>query len=165
MSDVLIITITLFFSAFFSGMEIAYISSNKISIEIEKKKKNFSSKIIKKITQNPSKFITTMLIGNNISLVIYGFSMGEILTNNFGFSFLTQTIVSTLIILITAEFLPKVFFQIYSVKFLRIFILPAYMFYIIFYYMSDFVIMSSEFFLKIFFNSKNSKKRSNSNSN
>ena len=100
MSDVLIITITLFFSAFFSGMEIAYISSNKISIEIEKKKKNFSSKIIKKITQNPSKFITTMLIGNNISLVIYGFSMGEILTNNFGFSFLTQTIVSTLIILI-----------------------------------------------------------------
>ena len=83
MSDVLIITITLFFSAFFSGMEIAYISSNKISIEIEKKKKNFSSKIIKKITQNPSKFITTMLIGNNISLVIYGFSMGEILTNNF----------------------------------------------------------------------------------
>ena len=157
MSDVLIITITLLFSAFFSGMEIAYISSNKISIEIEKKKKNFSSKIIKKITQNPSKFITTMLIGNNISLVIYGFSMGEILTNNFGFSFLTQTIVSTLIILITAEFLPKVFFQIYSVKFLRIFILPAYLFYIFFYVISDFVIMSSEFFLKVFFNSKNSK--------
>ncbi|MAP99541.1 MAG: hemolysin [Flavobacteriaceae bacterium] len=154
MGEIIIICSSLLFSAFFSGMEIAYISSNKISLEIEKNKLTFSSKLIKKITQNPSKFITTMLIGNNISLVIYGFSMGEVLSNYFDFSILFQTIISTVIILITAEFFPKVFFQIYSVRFLKLFILPAYIFYILFYFISDFVIWVSDFFLKFFFNSK-----------
>ena len=154
MGEIIIICSSLLFSAFFSGMEIAYISSNKISLEIEKNKLTFSSKLIKKITQNPSKFITTMLIGNNISLVIYGFSMGEVLSNYFDFSILFQTIISTVIILITAEFFPKVFFQIYSVRFLKLFILPAYIFYILFYFISDFVIWVSDFFLKLFFNSK-----------
>ena len=158
MVDVLIISISLFFSAFFSGMEIAYISSNKISLEIEKKKSSFSAKIIEKITDNPSKFITTMLIGNNISLVIYGFSMGEVLTSVFQFNFIVQTLISTLLILITAEFLPKVIFQIYSVKFLKILVVPAYFFYILFFYISDFIIWTSEFFLKVFFKSGLDKK-------
>ena len=158
MVDVLIISISLFFSAFFSGMEIAYISSNKISLEIEKKKSSFSAKIIEKITDNPSKFITTMLIGNNISLVIYGFSMGEVLTSVFQFNFIVQTLISTLLILITAEFLPKVIFQIYSVKFLKILVVPAYFFYILFFYISDFIIWTSEFFLKVFFKSGFDKK-------
>ena len=158
MTYILIISISLLFSAFFSGMEIAYISINKISLEIEKKKSSFTANLIEKVTNNPSKFIATMLIGNNISLVIYGFSMGEVLSVTFEFKFITQTIISTLLILVTAEFLPKVFFQIYSVKFLKIFVVPAYFFYLLFFYISDFVIWSSEFFLKYVFNSEVDKK-------
>ena len=146
MSDIPIIVISLIFSAFFSGMEIAYVSSNKISIEIEKKKIGFISSIIKTLTKKPSKFITTMLIGNNIALVIYGFSMGALLTREFDFNLINQTLVSTFIILITAEFLPKVFFQIYS-RFAGKVSIPCY-------FLSDFVIWISDFFLKIFFNSK-----------
>ena len=159
MSEILIIIISLIFSAFFSGMEIAYISSNKISIEIEKKKTGFISSIIKILTKKPSKFITTMLIGNNIALVIYGFTMGALLTREFDLNLINQTLVSTFIILITAEFLPKVFFQIYSLKFFKIFILPAYFFYIVFYFVSDFVIWISDIFLKIFFKSKGDNKQ------
>ena len=159
MSEIPIIIISLIFSAFFSGMEIAYVSSNKISIEIEKKKTGFISSIIKILTKKPSKFITTMLIGNNIALVIYGFTMGALLTREFDLNLINQTLVSTFIILITAEFLPKVFFQIYSLKFFKIFILPAYFFYIVFYFVSDFVIWISDVFLKIFFKSKGDNKQ------
>ncbi|MEO2056054.1 MAG: hemolysin family protein [Flavobacteriaceae bacterium] len=159
MSDIPIIIISLIFSAFFSGMEIAYVSSNKISIEIEKKKTGFISSIIKILTKKPSKFITTMLVGNNIALVIYGFTMGALLTREFEFNLINQTLVSTFIILITAEFLPKVLFQIYSLKFFKLFILPAYFFYIVFYFISDFVIWISDIFLKIFFNSKGDNKQ------
>jgi len=159
MSDIPIIVTSLIFSAFFSGMEIAYVSSNKISIEIEKKSTGLISSIIKILTKKPSKFITTMLIGNNIALVIYGFSMGALLTREFDLNLFNQTLVSTFIILITAEFLPKVFFQIYSLKFFKIFILPAYFFYIVFYFISDFVIWISDIFLKIFFNSKGDSKQ------
>ena len=159
MSEIPIIIISLIFSAFFSGMEIAYISSNKISIEIEKKKTGFISSIIKILTKKPSKFITTMLIGNNIALVIYGFTMGALLTREFDLNLINQILVSTFIILITAEFLPKVFFQIYSLKFFKIFILPAYFFYIVFYFVSDFVIWISDIFLKIFFKSKGDNKQ------
>ena len=159
MSDIPIIVASLIFSAFFSGMEIAYVSSNKISIEIEKKKTGFISSIIKILTKKPSKFITTMLIGNNISLVIYGFTMGALLSREFDLNLINQTLVSAFIILVTAEFLPKVFFQIYSLKFFKIFILPAYFFYIVFYFISDFVIWISDIFLKIFFKSKGDNKQ------
>ncbi|PKQ43872.1 hemolysin family protein [Confluentibacter flavum] len=164
---VLIIIITLILSAFFSGMEIAYISSNKIHIEIEKKQEGILAKILTKLTAKPSKYITTMLIGNNIALVIYGFFMGDLLVSWFhsilptssGFlnymlndlSLLTQTVLSTLLILITSEFLPKVFFQIYSNSLLKILAVPAYIFYILFTFLSDFVIWISDFVLKHLF--------------
>ena len=77
--QIIIIVSALICSAFFSGMELAYVSSNKIYIEIEKKQQNFLAGILKKITKRPSKFIATMLIGNNIALVVYGFFMGDIL--------------------------------------------------------------------------------------
>ena len=77
-SAFLVILITLLLSAFFSGMEIAYVSSNKIHIEIEKKQEGFLAKVLTKLTAKPSKFIATMLIGNNIALVIYGFYMGDV---------------------------------------------------------------------------------------
>ncbi|TYA53133.1 hemolysin family protein [Formosa maritima] len=165
--DVIIIIISLILSAFFSGMEIAYVSSNKIHIEIEKKQQGILAKILTKLTARPSKFIATMLIGNNIALVIYGFFMGDLLVAWFqsflpsssqalnfllvDFSLLTQTIISTLVILITAEFLPKVFFQIYANSLLKLLAIPAYMFYGIFTFVSDFVIWISDFVLKKFF--------------
>ena len=119
--EIAIIVISIVFSAFFSGMEIAFVSANKLHIELEKKRAGFISKILNKITQKTSKFITTMLVGNNISLVIYSYYMGQVLVkllpenylNEFS-SLLVQTIISTLIILVTAEFLPKAIFRISS---------------------------------------------------
>lgn len=155
-----IIILCLILSAFFSGMEIAFVSSNKIYLEIEKKQDDFISKILTKLTQKPSKFIATMLVGNNIVMVIYGFLMGDLLMRWFvtlGFNFtdfsnlLLQTIISTLIVLMTSEFLPKVFFQIYANTFIKFFALPAYFFYKLFYYISSFLIWISDYVLRKFF--------------
>jgi CBS domain containing-hemolysin-like protein len=141
-------------------MEIAFISSNKIYLEIEKKQEGFISNILTKLTEKPSKFIAAMLIGNNIALVIYGFFMGDLLMlwiDNLGFhlsgffSLLLQTLLSTILVLITAEFLPKVFFQIYANSLMKFFALPAYIFYILFYFISTFFIWVSDFVLKRFF--------------
>lgn len=145
----------LILSAFFSGMEIAYVSSNKIHIELEKKQQNFLAKILRKITRRPSKFIATMLVGNNIALVVYGFYMGDVLMQYIhldGFTgLLVQTVISTLVILLTAEFLPKVFFQIYANSLLKIFALPAYLFYLFFSIISELIIWISDTVLKLFF--------------
>ncbi|WP_370627019.1 MULTISPECIES: hemolysin family protein [unclassified Cellulophaga] len=148
-------------------MEIAFISANKIHIEIEKKQDGFLAKILTRLTKKPSKFIATMLIGNNIALVVYGFYMGDLLMlwfQGFGtfesvifktlfqdFSLLTQTVISTLVILLTAEFLPKVLFQIYSNSLLKALALPAYLFYLLFSFISEFVIKISDIILKVFF--------------
>lgn len=166
-TSIIIIVCSLLLSAFFSGMEIAYVSSNKIHIEIEKKQEGFLAQILTKITAKPSKFIATMLIGNNIALVIYGLFMGDLLVQWFqsflpsesglvtylltDLNLLTQTIISTLIILFTAEFLPKVFFQIYANSLLKILAFPAYLFYVLFTFISDFVIWISDVVLKKFF--------------
>ncbi|MEO0045753.1 MAG: hypothetical protein RL705_944 [Bacteroidota bacterium] len=158
--EVGIIILCLILSAFFSGMEIAFISSNKIYLEIEKKQDDFISKILTKLTEKPSKFIATMLVGNNIAMVIYGFFMGDLLMECFSYlgyqftdlsSLLLQTAISTVIVLMTSEFLPKVFFQIYANSFLKFFALPAYFFYKLFYYISSFMIWISDYILKKFF--------------
>jgi len=165
--SIVIIVLSLLLSAFFSGMEIAYVSSNKIHIEIEKKQEGILALVLRRLTAKPSKFITTMLIGNNIALVIYGFFMGDVLvswfqsmlpsTNAFvnymftDLSLLSQTVISTFVILITAEFLPKVFFQIYANNLVKVLAIPAYVFYIIFSIISEFVIWISDLVLKYFF--------------
>lgn len=165
-----IIFISLLLSAFFSGMEIAFVSANRIHIELEKKQEGFLARILSKLTESPSKFIATMLIGNNISLVVYGLYMGELLMGWFqqilpseslfiqilliDFSLLTQTLISTLIILVTAEFLPKVLFQIYSNIMLKALAIPAYIFYLLFWPISEFVMSISDFILKVFFKTK-----------
>ncbi|MBY0487333.1 MAG: hemolysin family protein [Flavobacteriaceae bacterium] len=158
--EILVIILCLLLCAFFAGMEIAYISSNKIYLEIEKKQDTFLSRILTKITEKPSKFIATMLVGNNISLVVYGFFMGDLLTrwiNSFGYqlselsNLLLQTVLSTLLVLITSEFLPKVFFQIYSNSLMKFFAVPSYIFYVVFNYISTFIIWISDFVLKKFF--------------
>lgn len=158
--EISIIILCLILSAFFSGMEIAFISSNKIYLEIEKKQENFLSRILTKLTQKPSKFIAAMLIGNNIAIVVYSFFMGDLLLGalvKFGYHFsdvaslLIQTLISTFFILITAEFFPKVFFQIYANSLIKFFALPAYFFYWLFYYISTFFIWISDFILRRFF--------------
>ncbi|MEN9335937.1 MAG: hypothetical protein RLZZ500_924, partial [Bacteroidota bacterium] len=158
--NILVIIICLILCAFFSGMEIAYVSSNKIYLEIEKKQDTFLSRVLTKITEKPSKFIATMLVGNNVSLVVYGFFMGDLITHkifDWGFKFddltnvLIQSVVSTFIVLITSEFLPKVFFQIYANSVMKFFAVPSYVFYTLFNFISSFIIWISDFLLKKFF--------------
>lgn len=150
-----IILISILLSAFFSGMEIAYVSSNKIHIEIEKKQNDLMAGLLKRITKRPSKFIATMLVGNNIALVVYGFYMGDLLMQvvpiEGPWRLFVHTLISTLIILVTAEFLPKVFFQIYANTFVKLFALPAYLFYLLFSVISEFVIWISDLVLKYVF--------------
>ena len=158
--EISIIILCLILSAFFSGMEIAFVSSNKIYLEIEKKQDNFISGILTRLTEKPSKFIAAMLIGNNVTLVIYGFYMGDlalkwIIGSGYQFSGFTnvviQTLISAFIVVATAEFLPKVFFQIYANSLIRVFAIPAYLFYRLFYHISTFFIWISDFILKKFF--------------
>ena len=158
--QIAVILISILLSAFFSGMEIAYVSANKFQVEIEKKKEGFISKILSKLTAKPSKFITTMLVGNNIALVFYSFFMGEFIIgllpvadlNEFAI-LLLQTVISTLIILVTAEFLPKAIFRIYANETLWFFAPFAYFFYVIFNLITGFITIISDLFLKVFFNS------------
>jgi len=149
---------TIIFSAFFSGVEIAFISSNKLQLELDKGSEKMSSRVISFFSRNESNFITTMLIGNNVSLVIYGIVMAKLLTpylqyfalNSYSLLF-AQTIVSTTIILISAEFLPKSIFKIYANKTLRIFSLPIFCFFILFRPFAWIFMQASKIIIKLFF--------------
>ena len=130
---------TLLFSAFFSGVEIAFISANKLKLELDKNTGKFPANIITFFSKNESDFITTMLVGNNIALVVYGIVMTQILTPQITDYFtsdfallLVQTIITTLIVLVTAEFLPKAIFRIYPNQILRIFSIPIWLFFVLF---------------------------------
>ena len=148
-------------SAFFSGMEIAFISSDRIFLEIEKNQGNIIARILTRITETPSKFIAAMLVGNNISLVVYGIFMGDRIISllypgadeaNLSLTILFyQTLISTVIILLTAEFFPKVFFQLYANKLIKLFIIPAATFYYLFYPITFFVIKITDGVLLLFF--------------
>lgn len=155
--SIIIILTTLVLSAFFSGFEIAYVSSNKVHLEILKKQEGVIANVLTKLTRKPSKLLATMLVGNNVALVVYGFEMGKVMTAllpNFFQNVLWHTIISTLIILITAEFMPKVFFQIYANQLLKLFTIPAYFFYLLFYPLSSLVMWISDFVLRVFFKTK-----------
>ena len=156
-----IILLCLLLSAFFSGMEIAFVSSNRIFIEIEKNKSGFTPKLLGFITQNPSRFITTMLVGNNITLVIYGILMGdkiievlfpEVIGVELPLLILFyQTLIPTGIILLTAEFLPKVFFQLYANQLVKFFVLPAAFFHAVFSPISHFILQLTNAILRLVF--------------
>ncbi len=140
MSDLTIIIICLLFSAFFSGMEIAFLASNKLRIELDKKQGLLSSRIISLITANPGQYITTMLVGNTVALVVYGSYMAKILeplvvrlTSSAIGILLIQTVLSTLIILITAEFLPKTLVRINPNLVLNVMSSAVALFYILLY--------------------------------
>ena len=158
--EISIIILCLILSAFFSGMEIAFVSSNKIYLEIEKKQDNFLSNILTKLTEKPINFVVTMFIGNSIAMVVYGFYMGDLLMKWFGslglfmsegLTLVLQILISTAVLLFTAEFLPKVFFQIYANTLIKIFAVPAYFFYKIFYFIAAFFIGISDYILRKFF--------------
>ena len=129
--------VALLFSAFFSGVEIAFISANKLQLELDKSKGKFYSKMIAFFSKNESDFITTMLVGNNIALVVYGIVMTQILTPKLELFFnsdfillLIQTIIATLIVLVTAEFLPKTIFRVFPNQILNILSIPIWLFFV-----------------------------------
>lgn len=153
---------SLIFSAFFSGVEIAFVSSNKFHIEIENKKGNFAYQLLSQLVKKPSRFIATMLVGNNIALVIYGMFMPELLnpyleainpyvggffSNEYAL-LLVQTLISTILILVIAEFLPKAIFNTFSTRLLEVFALPSYLFYWLFYLIVSLMIGVSNFVMK-----------------
>lgn len=127
-------------SAFFSGMEIAFVSANRFKVEVDRKKGTLSASIIGQFLEKPSQFISALLVGNNIALVVYGITMAKVLepwirtfTAQESAILVGQTIVSTLIILVTAEFLPKAFFRINPNRMLDIFAIPAKVVYFLLY--------------------------------
>ena len=152
---------TLILSAFFSGVEIAYISSNKLQLEVDKKTGRFPSNILTFLSKNESSFIATMLIGNNIALVIYGIVMTQILTplliiyfdTTFGL-LLIQTVITTLIVLVAAEFLPKSIFRLYPNQILKIFSIPIWLFFVLLRPISILILELSNLILKYVLNQK-----------
>lgn len=165
MDNWIIILVTLLFSAVFSGMEIAFVSANKLKIELDRKRGSFPARIIARFVKSPSDFIGALLLGNNVALVIYGIAIALILETpivqylpshleNDWLILLIQTLISTLIILVVAEFLPKVIFRVYSNTILNVLAVPVSVFFYIFYPINFLFISISEFILKRLFRVK-----------
>jgi len=166
MNGLAVILTAIVSSAFFSGMEIAFITANKLRIELDIKQGVFGSGFIRKFTNNPGQFIATMLIGNNIALVVYGLFFSRLLTpmltGVFGSDVLVlviNTIISTGIILFFAEFLPKTIFKLSPNFFLKSFSLPAIILYYLFYPVSRFTIAASNLFIRLFVGWKNDNRK------
>lgn len=157
MSIVIYLLITMAFSAFFSGMEIAFVSVDKLRFELDRRG-GISSRILSIFFKNPNNFISTMLVGNNIALVIYGILMAQVIGDNLLAGFITnhfamvlaQTVISTLIILVTGEFLPKTLFKINPNLVLNVCALPLFVCYILLYPVSKFASGISYLFLRLF---------------
>lgn len=156
-SSLLIIFICILFSAYFSGIEIAFLSANKLKIELENKQGNFTAKVLSFFTRRPSHFISAMVLGNNVALVIYGIYMAilleppirDYLWNNNWFVLVLQTIISTLIILITAEFLPKALFRINPNGILKFLGIPSLLIFIILWLPMIIMIGVSELLIRV----------------
>lgn len=157
-SYLLYVAITLVFSAFFSGIEIAFISANKLQIELENKQGILSGKILSTFVKRPGQFIGTTLIGNTVALVLYGIFMAYLLEplilellplpfKNQGTVLILQTIISTLLVLMTAEFLPKSIFLLNPNNMLSVFAVPFALIYYFFYPVVWFVVGLSRFFI------------------
>jgi CBS domain containing-hemolysin-like protein len=157
---IILILVSILFSAFFSGMEIAFVSSNKLRIEIDRKQKKVFAPLVSFFNKQPSRFIATMLVGNNIALVIYGITFAMLLEDPLrnilgkhsdAATLLVQTLISTLIILLTAEFLPKALFRLNPNNSLRLLSIPIMLFYVILYPISILTIGISNMTMKYLF--------------
>lgn len=152
-----VIALSLILSAFFSGMEIAFVASNKLHIELMKKRGELNARLLSPLLKSPSRFIATMLVGNNIALVIYGTEMAKVLepfvrcvSSIDSIVLLLQTLISTAIVLVTAEFIPKIVFGLNANKFMSLFAIPVLFFYYGLYVIVSLVISFSNFILKHF---------------
>ena len=161
MNPYLLILLTIILSAFFSGMEIAFVSANKLRLELDKQSDPFSSKLLKFLTRNGGQYIATMLVGNNIALVVYGIAFAAVLEPVLLHSIqsdlvvlLLQTIISTFVILLFAEFLPKTLFRIFPNTLLNIFSLPLAFFYVVFFPVTRFSMGITNFILRNIFNTE-----------
>ena len=154
-----IILVSLLFSAFFSGMEIAFVAANKLKVEVDKQGGAFAAKLLSRFVRSESSFISTMLVGNNIALVIYGIATAALLEpllyrflpaplNAEFVVFLLQTFISALVILIFAEFLPKSLFRINPNRFLEVFALPVTVIYYVLYPIISFTMFLSNIIMK-----------------
>ena len=167
MDNITYILLTLLFSAFFSGLEIAFVTSNKLRFELDKKQRNLTSSILSIFYRNPQQFISTMLVGNNICLVIYGLLMAQTMNpwlSPLGSQFLItliQTILATIIVLFTGEFLPKAIFRLNPNLFLRVFSWLLLLFYIVLYPISRFSTWVSIKILSLFKVKVNSSTKNN----
>ena len=150
------IFISMIFSAFFSGMEIAFVSSNRMLAEMDKDKQGFSSRLLQNFYHHPNNFVSTMLVGKNIALVVYGILIAQLFDNTIfkgmdaAFTVPADTILSTLIVLFTGEFLPKTLFKSNPNRLLTIFAIPAYLCYVVLWPISRFSTMLSRIILRIF---------------
>ena len=157
MNTLLYILISLILSAFFSGMEIAFVSSNKLRFELEKKQKSLSSAILDIFFKHPQQFIATMLVGNNITLVVYGLLMAELLSPLLAplqhqlLITVAQTIIATIIVLVTGEFLPKTIFRVNPNLWLKVFSWILLFFYTLLYPIAIFSTWLSQSLLRMFF--------------
>ncbi len=165
MNAIVVIIIAMIFSAFFSGMEIAFIASNKLRIELDKKQGAFGSQVIQFFTGNPGQYIATMLIGNNIALVIYGLFFSRLLSpllvpfiGSDLAVLILNTVISTALILLMGEFLPKTIFVISPNFFLQFLSIPAMFFFVIFYPISKVTLSASNLFIRIFFGIRGDKR-------
>jgi len=146
---------TLILSGFFSGMEIAFVSSNRMRAEIDKEKKSISTKFIDFFYRHPNGFVSTMLVGNNIVLVIYGILTAQLLDNTIfkgfdvGLRVTLDTIVSTILVIFVGEFIPKTIFKNNPNSKLSFFSLPAYLFYCLLWPISKITTFLSKVVLKI----------------
>lgn len=149
------IFITLLLSAFFSGMEIAFVSSNRMLAEMDKGTSKLTRRLQTFFYKNPNDFVSTMLVGNNIVLVVYGIFVARLLDNTIfkgldpAISVTADTILSTLVVLFTGEFLPKTLFKSNPNKFFSFFVFPAYLFYLLLWPVSRFSTFLSKILLKI----------------
>lgn len=160
-SDWVIVILCLIMCAFFSGLEIAFLSANKLRIELRSKQGNFTAQILSRYLKTPSDFISTVLVANNLALVIYGIYMGKILDISIGtlihskfLKFFLITIISTFVVLLTGEFLPKSLFRINPDSLLYSLALPFRFFHVVLWPLIFLVKKSSAFLLRVFTRTK-----------